>query len=79
MVDLRHFCEVTPSEDGLNVVTGTGAKWMDVSKVLDKKGLAVVGGRNSAVGVGGLTLGGKLLLFKAILANFSHFDYESDS
>lgn len=33
---------------------------MDVSKVLDKRGLAVVGGRNSAVGVGGLTLGGKL-------------------
>lgn len=65
VIDLRLFCEVTPSEDGSSVVIGTGAKWMDVSKVLDKKGLAVVGGRNSAVGVGGLTLGGKLLLFKA--------------
>lgn len=79
VIDLRLFCEVTPSEDGSSVVIGTGAKWMDVSKVLDKKGLAVVGGRNSAVGVGGLTLGGKFLLFKAILANLSHFDYESDS
>lgn len=59
MVDLRHFCEVTPSEDGSSVVIGTGARWMDVSKALDEKGLAVVGGRNSAVGVGGLALGGQ--------------------
>ena len=71
MIDLRLFCEVTPSRDGSSVVIGTGAKWMDVSKVLDEKGLAVVGGRNSAVGVGGLTLGGKLLSFTSILANYS--------
>ena len=63
VIDLRLFCEVTPSKDESSVVIGTGAKWMDVSKVLDEKGLAVVGGRNSAVGVGGLTLGGKLLRF----------------
>ncbi len=61
VIDLGLFCEVTPSEDGSSVIIGTGAKWKDVSKVLDEKGLAVVGGRNSAVGVGGLTLGGKLL------------------
>ena len=60
VIDLRLFCEVTLSEDRQSVVLGSGAKWMDVSKVLDGKGLAVVGGRNSAVGVGGLTLGGKL-------------------
>ncbi|KAL8717819.1 MAG: hypothetical protein Q9225_004974 [Loekoesia sp. 1 TL-2023] len=63
LIDLGLFREVTPSEDGLNVVIGAGAKWMDVSQVLDKKGLAVVGGRNSAVGVGGLTLGGGLSFF----------------
>ena len=62
LIDLAHFREVTPSEDGASVITGAGAKWMDVSKILDEKGLAVVGGRNPAVGVGGLTLGGKLLL-----------------
>ena len=62
VIDLSLFCEVTPFEDGSNVVIGAGAKWMDVSNVLDKEGLAVVGGRNSAVGVGGLTLGGALLL-----------------
>ena len=60
VIDLSLFCEVTPSQDGSSVVLGTGAKWMDVSRVLDEKGLAVAGGRNSAVGVGGLTLGGKL-------------------
>jgi hypothetical protein len=68
VIDLGLFCEVTPSEDGSSVVIGAGAKWRDVSKVLDEKGLAVVGGRNSAVGVGGLTLGGKLLLFTSVLA-----------
>ncbi len=63
LIDLSVFREVTPSDDGSHVFIGAGAKWMDVSKVPDEKGLAVVGGRNSAVGVGGLTLGGKLLLF----------------
>ena len=62
LIDLSLFDEVTPSEDGASVVIGAGAKWIDVSKVLDGKGLAVVGGRNSAVGVGGLALGGKSLL-----------------
>ena len=63
LIDLSLFCEIIPSEDGSSVIIGAGAKWIDVSKVLDERGLAVVGGRNSAVGVGGLTLGGKLLLF----------------
>lgn len=61
VIDLSLICEVKLSQDGSSVTIGTGAKWMDVSQVLDRKGLAVVGGRSSAVGVGGLTLGGKLL------------------
>ncbi|KAI9829300.1 MAG: hypothetical protein M1826_005764 [Phylliscum demangeonii] len=65
VIDLSLFCEVTPSQDGSSVVIGTGATWMDVSKVLDEKGLAVAGGRNSAVGVGGLTLGGGLSFFSS--------------
>ena len=77
VIDLGLFCEVTPSEDGSSVTIGAGAKWMDVSKVLDEKGLAVVGGRNSAVGVGGLTLGGQLLLFTSVLAPVPSFDCES--
>ena len=78
VIDLSLFCEVTPSEDGLSVDIGTGAKWMDVSKILDGKGLAVVGGRNSAVGVGGLTLGGKPLLFTSILTALLDLNCESD-
>lgn len=62
LIDLGHLNEVSPSEDGSSVVIGAGAKWMDVSKVLDERGLATVGGRNSAVGVGGLILGGKSCL-----------------
>lgn len=67
VIDLRLFCEVTPSKDQSSVVIGTGAKWMNVSKALDEKGLAVVGGRNSAVGVGGLALGGKFQRFTTYL------------
>ena len=78
LIDLSFFCEVVPSEDGSSVAIGAGAKWMDVSKVLDEKGLAVIGGRNSAVGVGGLTLGGELLLFVSALAPLLHFNGESD-
>lgn len=78
VIDLSLFCEVTPSEDGSSVVIGAGAKWLDVSKVLDEKGLAVIGGRNSAVGVGGLTLGGKLLLFTSVHGPLPRFDGESD-
>ncbi len=63
IIDLRLFCEVIPSKDQSSVIIGTGANWMNVSKALDEKGLAVVGGRNSAVGVGGLALGGKLHRF----------------
>ena len=68
MIDLGLFREVVPSDDGSSVTIGAGAKWMDVSRVLDEKGLAVVGGRNSAVGVGGLTLEGEIRLFASALA-----------
>jgi len=59
LIDLSLFKEVIPSADGSSVVIGAGCKWGEVSKVLDEKGLTVVGGRNAAVGVGGLTLGGE--------------------
>ncbi len=58
LIDLSRFDEVIPSEDGLTVVLGAGARWNGVSKILDEKGLAVAGCRNSAVGVGGMILGG---------------------
>ena len=79
LIDLGLFRDVTPSEDGSTVDIGAGAKWMDVSKVLDQRGLAVVGGRNSAVGVGGLTLGGMLLLFTFVLDFLLRFGCVSDA
>ncbi|KAL8818903.1 MAG: hypothetical protein Q9223_002563 [Gallowayella weberi] len=63
VIDLRLLNKVIPSEDSLSVTFGTGAKWVDVYKALDERGLAVAGGRNSDVGVGGLTLGGGLSFF----------------
>ena len=76
MIDLSLLCEVTPSEDGSCVVIGSGAKWMDVSKTLDQMGLAVVEGRNSAVGVGGLTLGGESRPLKCPYNLFSSSDFK---
>jgi FAD/FMN-containing dehydrogenase len=63
LIDLSLFNEVSPAADEKSVVIGAGCKWMHVYKVLESKGLAVAGGRNSAVGVGGLTLGGGLSFF----------------
>jgi FAD/FMN-containing dehydrogenase len=60
VIDLSLFREVTPAADGATVTIGTGARWVDVYTALDEKGLVVIGGRNSPVGVGGLTLQGKI-------------------
>lgn len=59
VIDLSLFRDVTTSIDSSTVTVGTGAKWIDVYKVLDEKGLVVVGGRSAEVGVGGLSLQGK--------------------
>lgn len=58
LIDLGHFCDVIPSENRESVSIGAGNTWGRVSKILDTHGLAVPGGRNSGVGVGGLSLGG---------------------
>ncbi|TVY16611.1 Bifunctional solanapyrone synthase [Lachnellula arida] len=63
VVDLSLFCDVTPALDGSTVTVGTGAKWIDVYKSLDEKGLIVMGGRNSPVGVGGLALQGGISFY----------------
>jgi len=63
LIDLSLFKQVVPAEGGRSVVIGAGCKWIDVYSELEKEGLAVAGGRNSAVGVSGLTLGGGLSFF----------------
>ncbi|KAF1363282.1 FAD-binding domain-containing protein [Lizonia empirigonia] len=60
LLSLSLFNEVTPSLDGKSVVIGARCRWRGVYQILEERGLAVIGGRNSAVGVGGLTLGGGL-------------------
>lgn len=67
LIDLSLLCEVTPSDDRTSVTFGAGARWKDVYRILDSLGLGVAGGRNSDVGVGGLTLGGKFLNLSFLL------------
>ncbi|KAL8723135.1 MAG: hypothetical protein Q9181_007347, partial [Wetmoreana brouardii] len=62
-IDLRGMNSIKVSEDHSQVCIGTGASWGEVYRTLDPMGLAVPGGRQSQVGVGGLTLGGGLSHF----------------
>jgi hypothetical protein len=62
LMDLSRFSKVTISDDGSSVTVGSGARWAEVYRVLEPRKIAVPGGRNAAVGVGGFTLGGKLSL-----------------
>jgi FAD/FMN-containing dehydrogenase len=56
-IDMRKLAGVTVSAN--NVVSiAAGEVWASVYTVLEEKGLAVVGGRVSKVGVTGLTIGG---------------------
>lgn len=54
---------VTVNGNHTVVSVGVGASWLDVYTYLDALGLSVAGGRNGAVGVGGLTLGGGISYF----------------
>ncbi|KAF3390206.1 putative FAD-linked oxidoreductase [Penicillium rolfsii] len=58
LIDMSRIKSVTPSNDESIAGIGAGARWIDVYEVLEPKGLAVVGGRSSTIGVAGFTLGG---------------------
>nr|POF22088.1 fad-dependent monooxygenase yanf [Quercus suber] len=58
VVDMSLLSEIVVSDDRQSASIGVGARWADVSLKLDDMGLAIVGGRNADVGVGGLVLGG---------------------
>jgi len=58
-IDLRALKEVKLQRNGAVVSIGSGATWGDVYGALDSRGLAVLGGRDGHVGVGGFTLGGE--------------------
>jgi len=61
LVDLSRMNSLELAEDESTVSIGPGARWGDVYLALEERGLLVVGGRVSSVGVGGLTLGGTLI------------------
>ncbi|KAK8171823.1 hypothetical protein BKA80DRAFT_196228 [Phyllosticta citrichinensis] len=65
-LDLRALNQVQLSDDKSIVSVGTGNKWVDVYEALEPHGLAVIGGRVSAIGVGGLTLGGGISFFSGL-------------
>ena len=57
-IDLSAINQVDVIRNGTIASVGSGARWQDVSLKLDSMNLAVVGGRVSEVGVGGLVTGG---------------------
>ncbi|OAP59211.1 hypothetical protein AYL99_06509 [Fonsecaea erecta] len=64
-LDITSLANVSLSPDRSVVSVGAGASWLSVYAYLDQFNLSVAGGRNGAVGVGGLTLGGGISHFTA--------------
>lgn len=61
--DLAKLNEIEVSKDKKSVSVGAGNVWYDVYQKLTPMNLTVLGGRVSAIGVGGLTLGGGVSFF----------------
>jgi FAD/FMN-containing dehydrogenase len=64
-INLAKINEVIVSEDKKSTSVGAGNVWFDVYTKLQPMGLTVIGGRVSAIGVGGLTLGGGISFFSS--------------
>jgi FAD/FMN-containing dehydrogenase len=62
-IDMTGLSSVTVNDDHSVAHVGAGASWLDVYTYLDPLDKSVAGGRNGAVGVGGLTLGGGISYF----------------
>ncbi|KAF2139551.1 uncharacterized protein K452DRAFT_310505 [Aplosporella prunicola CBS 121167] len=65
-IDLHLLNELTLSADKSRISLGPGNTWYDVYTTLEPEGLAAVGGRVAAIGVGGLTLGGGISFFSGL-------------
>ena len=57
-IDLRNLKTIRISPDRKTTYVGSGNRWSDVYAKLDALGIAVMGGRDGDIGVGGLILGG---------------------
>lgn len=62
-IDLSGLNEVTVRADHAQTAVGAGNNWYEVYTKIQPMGLSVIGGRVSAIGVGGLTLGGGISFF----------------
>lgn len=60
-IDLNNLRTIDVSSDRTLTKIGPGNRWGDVYGALTPLNLAVIGGRDSGIGVGGLTLGGEKL------------------
>jgi hypothetical protein len=65
-IALERIDDITVSKDKKTVAIGPGNLWHDVYTTLQPTNLAVIGGRVSGIGVGGLTLGGGISFFSNI-------------
>lgn len=65
-LDLGAFQSIEVSKDRQTTGLGPGLSWGDIYKSLDAKNLTVVGGRESSVGLAGLTLGGGISYFSGL-------------
>ena len=64
-IDMTSLASITLSSDRAVASVDAGARWVDVYAYLDAYKLAVAGGRNGNVGVGGLLVGGGISHFSA--------------
>ena len=62
-IDLARLDQLSLSPGKTETSVGPGLVWYDVYSYLEPQGVAVIGGRVSAIGVGGLTLGGGISFF----------------
>ena len=58
-IDLNNLRTIDVSSDRTLTKLGPGNRWGDVYEALTPLNLTVIGGRDAAIGVGGLTLGGE--------------------
>lgn len=64
-IDLINLNQLTLSSDKTQASVGPGNVWYDVYNYLQPHNVTVIGGRVSAIGVGGLTLGGGMSFFSS--------------
>lgn len=66
VLNLASFNTTVLSPDGTFATVGGGSQWGDVYTTLDPLNHTVIGGRETTVGVGGLTLGGGISYFSGL-------------